>query len=261
MTPPGPLPPGTLPPIPVPPPGTLPPGTLPPIPVPPPGTLPPIPVPPTEPENPVGSRQPPRVALLVVGNVDNLDAGDESLFTALEGNGFFVLKVDDSATPDPAETALVVIAPTVTSNMIRNKYATLPAPALVMDFGIFDDMGMTGAGENMAFGTTAGRQVAMAADQASHPLAAGRTGTVSISAANAPLNWGVPAPGAIVVATVPGAPQRAAIFGYPKGVAMQGAQMAPAKRVGFFASDMLTSRLSADGDELLKAAIEWAFAP
>jgi hypothetical protein len=224
----------------------------------PPVGVPPIPVPP---ESPVGSRQPPRVALLVAGDPDELVAGDQVLVDTLEGLGFFVLRLDDSDPPDRGELGLVVISPSVVSNTIANKYRDLLVPIIVMDFGIFDDMGMTGAGENMNFGTTAGRQVAIAADQQAHPLAGRLTGTVSIAAMNAPLNWGVPGPGAIVVATLPNTPNRAVIFGYPKGAAMQGAQTAPSKRIGFFASDMLTSRLSADGTELVKAAIEWAFAP
>jgi hypothetical protein len=231
----------------------------------PPGLLPPIGTPPATPGmppvDPGGGRPTPRVALLVVGDEGNLADGDESLLIALESRGFFVIRTDDNVTPDPAETALIVIAPSAVPNTVGTKYRDLPAPAVVMEFGVFDDMAMTAAGENMNFGATAGRQVSIAADQATHPLAGGRMGTVSVAQANAPLNWGVPGPGAVVAATLLNAPQRAVIFGYPKGTAMQGGRMAPAKRVGFFTSEMLASNMSSDGKELFKAAVEWAFTP
>ena len=95
--------------------------------------------------------------------------------------------------------------------------------------------------------------------RAEHPLAAGLTGKVAISAANTGLHLGVPAATAVVAATLPADATRATIFGYESGVTMQQNQKAPARRVGFFAGNALTDRLNADGIKLFEAAATWAW--
>jgi hypothetical protein len=214
------------------------------------------PLPPTPPVPP--PLQPLLLTNLVVGNAVQLVPGDDALIDLLEANGFFISLVDDATTPDNTEVIdLVVISPSVASNTVAAKYRNHSRAVMVLDFGVFDDMRMTGTQQQTAFGTTAGRQIAIVAGQESHPLSAGLTGTVTIGNANAPMNWGQPANTANVVATLLNDPTRAVIFGYEAGVQMQG-QIAPARRVAFFASDMLVDRMSPDGERLFIAAAKWA---
>jgi hypothetical protein len=65
---------------------------------------------------------------------------------------------------------------------------------------------------------------------------------------------------AVRVATVPGQMNQAAIFAYPQG-AMMVATTAPAKRVGWFASDSMAGMLTPDGLRLFDAAVAWAVMP
>ena len=51
--------------------------------------------------------------------------------------------------------------------------------------------------------------------------------------------------------------QRVAVFGYARG-AMMAMGMAPARRVGFFASDDSARYLGPNGIRLFNAAIDWA---
>ncbi len=269
--PPPPFAPGPAIPPPAPPPGVSPPPAAPPPAAPPatmtpppiPGLPPPVPAPPIPEPPPIvpPGRLPPRVALLVVGDRDEPEEGDEIIAAQLEGIGFFVLRHDDNEQPDNGDLGLIVISPSVVANTIGTKYRDSLAPVVVMSSDIFDDMRMTAAGANQAFGTTAARQVEMAADRATHPMAAGLRGTVAVSAMNGPLNWGVPGQGADIIATLPNAPNRAVLFGYARGAAMEQGQTALAKRIGFFASEALTTRLSAEGEQLLEAAALWAWTP
>jgi hypothetical protein len=90
-----------------------------------------------------------------------------------------------------------------------------------------------------------------------HPLAAGLSGTVTISTVPGELGWGVPGPKAIVVATMPDNPAHIALFGYAAGDQMVG-MTAPARRVGYAIRETLASNLSADGLKLFDAAVTWA---
>lgn len=95
---------------------------------------------------------------------------------------------------------------------------------------------------------------------AGHPLAAGLTGAITVVSMGSPLVWGNPAAAAEKVATFQAMNNKVAIFGYPKG-AMMTAGTAAARRVGFFATDVASSRLTDNGKKLLDAAIRWALLP
>ena len=82
---------------------------------------------------------------------------------------------------------------------------------------------------------------------------------MAIGAANSALNWGVPGTTAVVVATLTDQANRATVFGYEEAVTMAQNQKAPARRVGFFAGNALTERLSAEGTKLFQAAAIWAW--
>lgn len=90
-----------------------------------------------------------------------------------------------------------------------------------------------------------------------HPLAAGRSGLVTVTTARTTLAWGKPAAGAAIVARLPANPGRAAIFAYEKGMGMVGLA-APARRVGLFLGDTAAASLTADGWALFDAAVRWA---
>jgi hypothetical protein len=159
-----------------------------------------------------------------------------------------------SSADDATGRALVVISSSVTSTDVNAKFRTTVTPVLSWKSSIFDDMGLTGAAVDTDYGT-AGNQRQLVIATPSHPMAAGLTGTVTVTTSAANFSWGEPAATAVVIARLPGAPEtRAGIFAYEKGVAMVGLT-APGRRVGFFQA---ASSLTPQGWALFDAAVRWA---
>jgi hypothetical protein len=196
--------------------------------------------------------------LLVVGST-TLGAGDTAAQNRLTSLGYAVTaKAASSAvTADATGKALVVVSSTVTSSTVAAKYRDVKVPVLAWESAILDDMGMTGTAST-AFGTTPGSTAAISAPN--HPLAAGLSGTVTLTNAGDTLSWGQPNDNAFKVAMIPGSSTNASIFAYEPGAAMPGLT-APARRVGFFLGDATASNLTAAGWSLFDAAVKWAAAP
>src|SRR6185369_5848661 len=77
--------------------------------------------------------------------------------------------------------------------------------------------------------------------------------------------WGKPASSAETVATILGNATQVAIFAYQTGVTMAASTVAPARRVGWFASAAVMSQFGAltpqNGWTLFDAALKWATRP
>ena len=71
------------------------------------------------------------------------------------------------------------------------------------------------------------------------------------------LAWGRPGAGALKIAALASAPGKTALFAYDRGTLMAGLA-APARRVGFFATETLAESLTPGGLALFDAAIAWA---
>jgi hypothetical protein len=209
----------------------------------------------TAPEAPL-----PKVVQLVVGDTGTLLPGDVAVRTLLATRlaGYSIRLRDDGGAVDLVNTHLIVIAGSVESGMVGNKYRTVPVPVISLEYSLFDNLAMTGGTENTDYGGNDGTQVQIL--DATHPLAASLMGIVSTVTATANLAWGNPPPTAARIATLLGNPNRVAIFAFTKGAEMQ-AVPAPAKRIGFFAVETAAARLSDDGIKLLAAAVDWALLP
>jgi hypothetical protein len=203
---------------------------------------------------------PPAVVQLVVGDTAALTGGDTAIRTLLASRltGFMIRLRDDGGAVDTVNTRLIVIAGSVESGTVGNKYRDVPVPVISVEYSLFDNLGMTGGTENTNLGVLAGTQVQILTDM--HPLAAGLTGAVPVVTTSANLSWGVPAPTAVQVASVVGQPERATVFAYLKGDQMV-TGTAPARRIGLFALDSAASRMTDSGRALLNAAIDWALLP
>ena len=118
----------------------------------------------------------------------------------------------------------------------------------------------TAAGD---FGTTT-NQTQVALVDATHALAAGLTGTVSVVTTASSFSWGKPNANAAKIAALTSDATRITIFGYETAAAMPGLPApglpAPARRVGFFLSDTNGVSLTANGVAPFDAAIKWATA-
>ncbi len=186
--------------------------------------------------------------------VSNGGSGDDAVTQRLESLGYEVItRSDAAATGSDAEGVdLVLISSTVTSGNVGTAFTDVAVPVIVWETWLYDDMGMCGATGDTDYGTDETAD-GVAITAASHPLAAGFSGTVSTGAS---IGWGVPGANADIVATVPGNSSQAAIFAYDQGDAMVSGS-APAARVGFYFSDETPAGLSSDGWTLFDTAVNW----
>jgi hypothetical protein len=149
----------------------------------------------------------------------------------------------------------VLVSATSVANMVGGKYQASTLPVLCLEPAIMGDMKMTG---NNGFGVAMATQIAIALPM--HPLAAGQSGNVAVTAASIELTWGTPAATADHIATLVGNVARATIYSYEKGAMMVGGTPAPARRVGLFLHAGVADRLTPAGWQLFDAAVDWALA-
>ncbi len=159
-------------------------------------------------------------------------------------------------TADAVGKALVVISSTVNDAQVTNKFRDSTVPVVVVEPNVLDDMKMTGTVSGTDFGTKTG-QNSIAVVDATHPLAAGLSGTRVVDATNQTFTWGLPSANAARVATLPGESAKWGIFGYEIGTSMVGLN-APDRRVGLFLGDSAVTQFLPDGWTLFEAAIRWA---
>ena len=193
-------------------------------------------------------------ALLVVGgSPTTLGPGDTAVRSRLEGLGYTVSVVGDTASTaaDATGKQVVVISSTSLSSNVNTKFKSSTVPVITWEGGLFDDLGMTAPS-----GTQLTGQTSLAIVTPGHPLAAGLSGTVVVTSTAGDFTQGSPNANAIIAARLPGT-TTASIFAYDAGATMPGGA-APARRVGFFMSDTTAGSLTASGTALLDAAIKWA---
>jgi hypothetical protein len=115
-------------------------------------------------------------------------------------------------------------------------------------------MGMTTTATTN-FGTTV-TQKNVTITNATHPMAAGLSGTVQVTSATTTFGWGVVNANAAKIATLTTDATKATDFGYDINAVMPGLT-APRRRVGFFYTSS-SSGLTVNGGLLFDNAIKWA---
>jgi hypothetical protein len=202
-------------------------------------------------------------ALLVVGALPPT-AADMLILARVQGKTMVDVMLETEATTEQASGRPLVLIPASASVAGTGaKFANVPVPVIIFEPNLLGTMKMTGDVNGTDRGALANQTKIDIIDPAS-PLAAGLSGTVavydpmsaSMAGMSPRLTWGVPGANALKVATIVGAATHIVIFAYPAGVEM--VQLtAPAKRLAFFIHDNATT-LTADGETLLDAAIDWS---
>ncbi len=194
---------------------------------------------------------PEKDALLVVGST-TLGVGDAAVRSRLEAAGYTVSAVDDGAVTasDATGKDVVVISSTTDDRLVRTTLRDVATPTLIWKATLYDDMGLTAVGAN---GIT--RSASISIVNPAHPLAAGRSGTVTVLTSADSMPWGTVGGSAAVVATVGGQPT---LFAYPAGTALPGGGVSAGCRVGFPAYHTSPARFTNDGRALFDAAVAWA---
>jgi hypothetical protein len=180
---------------------------------------------------------------------------DRAVYDRLVGLGYSVTWMPETALDVPAagRADLVVLSSSVHIDKIGNRLRSLPTALLTFEGWVHDDnrLSTTAKGE-----ATPGDDQITIVSPAS-PLAAGRTGDVTVSTEVRPLSIGTPTADADVIATVPGHPDQAVIFAYGAGDHLSDGSIAPAPRLAFFFSYETPAKATPAGWALFDAAVRW----
>ena len=205
-------------------------------------------------------------ALLVVGQIP-LRAGDAALVARLTALGLppTSRRAEDLTAADLADKQLIVISSTAAPGALAPWLSGLTAPVLTLEPFALPALGMTDPGPG-SFGVLGNQTTLVVEPAAPHELAAGEARSTVITALPGNTGWGIPRPGAVVIARTPGATASsgvaaASLFGYERGAALAGGSTASARRVALLADADALPGLTEDGAALLSAAVHWAIDP
>jgi hypothetical protein len=174
-----------------------------------------------------------------------------------------VTELRNSPTPaaEMMDAALIIVGPN--SSMFGNNHPAADLKTVAIPVIVSKDGNTTEIGLGQIVNTpeyTANLPVKIDIVNGDHPLAAGLRGIVGVLGTRCRLCRGQNVgPDAIKIANSPEDRTSWAIFAYDKGGMMPGGFRAPAKRVGFFWHR--PSALTADGEKLFKAAVDWSLRP
>ncbi len=195
-----------------------------------------------------------RNAILVVGNKAALTSNDSSIKARLEGLGFAITVYSDEDTA-PAETGfdLVVIVDSSASAVLGTKYTAFTLPVVVLDNTPAINMDLA-TGLNTATATT------VSVSNATHPAAAGLSGTQTWFTSSTTTRWLTGASAAAWDYLIyPGWPTYYMGFTYNAGDTMANAHVAEGKRAhlsGWFEDQY--GRQTSAAWSMLDALIRWA---
>jgi hypothetical protein len=177
----------------------------------------------------------PGSVLLVVATPSLPTATESALTSRLQAAGRTVTLADDDTVTaaQAAASSFALISSSVSSNSanVVTQLSGSAKPVWVAKPYLLDNFGLTGPAAESDYGNVSTRTAVIAAG---HPMAAGRSGTVTLFSANQTIGWGRMAPAATAVATVTVAgAQRQAAFVVPKGGALTTQPAAPGCRLTF----------------------------
>ena len=194
---------------------------------------------------------------LVVGSPGSLTAGEAAISARLSGLGFVVEVLDDNTATAAGLVgkAFVLISSSVASNVVQATFRDVSVPVWVAKPYLLDDMGMTGTNATVDYGAVFGGDASISTP--AHPMAAGRSGTVTISQPSTDQSFGVPAAAATIVATVAGKPVS---FVYRSGTVLASGASAAGCRIHLSAYLAAPAAFTADGWALFDATARYAAA-
>lgn len=200
-------------------------------------------------------------ALLVIRQGGPSQPTDDKIRDHLQGLGLAVTETDQaSPVKEACQYDLVVLSSSVRSRDLGGAYRDVTVPLLTWENDLLDDLRFTGRKKDADFGF-AEKEHYLWMVNAPHPLSAGQpAGTLVAYQKDAPMGWGRPGLGASIIATLPGEPDKATIFGYERGATMDYDFLAPARRIFVFLDNDTFGNLTAAGLSLFDAAVRWGLA-
>jgi len=160
-------------------------------------------------------------SLLVVGAWP-LSTADEQLRARLEQHGFLidVILGKDVQSYHAVGKGVVVISESTASVDVGSRLKNVAVPLVSLEPELWDELAMVAPGWGTNIGDSAAEDRLAIVNQ-THPLAAGLSGTVRVVNSEQKFVWAKPPAGAVRIATLAGAADKAVIFGYELGVTEQ----------------------------------------
>ncbi|GAA5531311.1 hypothetical protein [Herpetosiphon gulosus] len=215
-------------------------------------------------------------ALLIANTADGitLTSADTALRQFLETTmGWTVTLKDDDLVQasDAATVNVVVISASIDSYKLENDFTYVTTPMVVNEYALYDQLGMTNGASGTDYGINSGTPTTtITLLDPTHPLAGGKSGTVTVQSQSLRLPYGRPVNQGVKVANLPGSASKTVLFGYDTGATMtipstkDGGLVgstplaAPARRVGLFLDADTPLYLTSDGWDLVRSALLWA---
>lgn len=195
--------------------------------------------------------------LFVVGNPSGLTNSEIAIRNRLQNDmGYNVTLLDDNNANgyNPGDVVLIIVSASVNTTTYNTAFRDLAIPLMLMKRDLAANLRL---GNNPS-STTNRNQIDIIAANSGHPLAAGKSGRITIYSSNTTIgniqNLGSGATNTRI-AYARGTTNRFVIVGYPTGAAMTSGT-APAPRVGFFLERADT--YDTNGWDLFAAAVTWA---
>lgn len=205
-----------------------------------------------------------RAALVVLGQVPP-SAGDRLVLDRLALMGFRtkLRTIGELDVTKDAQVDLVAVSSTVESRdfsaEMRRALSTLAIPLMVWEPWLFEGFGMANCPQNDGCGwLVSGGELNLGKD--GKALLETRADTLRIADVPVVVSFGVPKPGALVLASVDSDARREVMFLYEKGAPLT-LGPAPARRAALFLSDETARHLTAEGWGIFEAAITWLVEP
>ncbi|WP_321818130.1 MULTISPECIES: hypothetical protein [unclassified Paraburkholderia] len=185
---------------------------------------------------------------------------DDKVIAHLEQRGMVVKLVDEDAPVSAAKGEDLVIISSVVSarDMVGTPFRDVPVPLLTWESDLFDSLRFTGQKKGEDFGEVAKEHYVNVVNAPSSLAGGVPAGKRWVYPRDDEMGWGKPGPGATTIATIAGEPTHAVVFAYEKGATMDYDFIAPARRVALFLGNRSFEKLSADGNALFDAAVNWA---
>ena len=193
--------------------------------------------------------------LLVVVNASSLTNGEQAIYDHLtQTMGHEVDSISDEVcqTSDAANYDLVIISGHTAPSKVSTKFRDVSTPVMLLRPQLLDEMTMGLSNGNT---TSSDSLLTMDTTNWSHPMAAGETGTITVSSTGVKfgkINSGNLYPGAIQIAALPNSVAQV-IFGYDTSPAGGGA----GRRSAFFANMINADQLNSTGWSLFESTLCW----
>ncbi|NET48767.1 MAG: cellulase family glycosylhydrolase [Merismopedia sp. SIO2A8] len=198
-------------------------------------------------------------ALLVADSKD-LGLKDQAIKNRLENLGYQVTVQEDdtSKSSDAQNQDLIIISESVISGKVTSKFTDASVPIVNLEPYLYNDLKLTGSQADKDFGFEFVRpEIAITDDNL---LGSDFSNSTKVYKSPDHVAWGVPNANAVEIASLKDNQQKSVIFAYEEGAELIGGQQAPARRVGFFLSNLDNegTQLTSSGWELFDAAVNWA---